>query len=49
MRNLPRIVRHEQFGDTLEKLEGAHMAVDPVRQLSSAALYHATWTDNAVG
>src|SRR6266536_4990878 len=27
------VVRHEQFGDALEKLEGAHMAVDPVRQI----------------
>lgn len=28
-----RIVRHEQFGDALEKLEGPHMAVNPVRQI----------------
>ena len=28
-----RVVRHEQFGDALEKLEGSHMAVDPVRQI----------------
>jgi hypothetical protein len=27
------VVRHEQLGDALEKLEGAHMAVDPVRQV----------------
>src|SRR5450432_195565 len=28
-----RIVGYEQFGNTLEELEGAHMAVDPVRQI----------------
>jgi len=28
-----RVVWHEQFGDALEKLKGAHMAVDPVRQI----------------
>src|SRR4051794_10167463 len=27
------VVRHEQFSDALKKLEGAHMAVDPVRQI----------------